>query len=93
LWLDRFLMTAEFLCFALYFVVLRSTARRRGTDGDYLGRLGMWVWVQGILFVVFTILVYTLQKGFMTPYGALYLISLGLAIGVTIRVRNTVESI
>jgi hypothetical protein len=43
--------------------------------------------------VVFTILVYVLQKGFMTPYGAIYLLSLALAVGVTIRMRRTVEAV
>jgi cobalamin biosynthesis protein CobD/CbiB len=28
----------------------------------------------------------------MTPYGLVYLISLGLAIGVTIRMRNTADA-
>ena len=49
--------------------------------------------VQGVLFVVFTALVYTMEKGFMIPYGALYLLSLGLALGVTIRMRETVEAV
>jgi hypothetical protein len=35
--------------------------------------------------------VYVGQKGFMTPYGAIYLLSLILAISVTMRMRNTVE--
>ena len=29
----------------------------------------------------------------MTPFGALYLLSLGLAFGVTLRMRETVEAI
>jgi hypothetical protein len=45
------------------------------------------------LFVVFTVLVYTMEKGFMIPYGALYLLSLGLAFGVTVRMRETVEAV
>ena len=48
--------------------------------------------VQGVLFVVFTVLVYTTAKGFMIPFGVLYLLSLGLAFGVTIRMRETVEA-
>ena len=42
--------------------------------------------------LIFTALVFFLQKGFMTPYGLVYLLSLGLAIGVTIRMRRTVEA-
>jgi hypothetical protein len=34
-----------------------------------------------------------MQKGFVTPYGALYLLSLGLAFGITLRMRETVEAI
>lgn len=49
--------------------------------------------MQGVLFVVFTVPVYTMQKGFMTPSGALYLLSLGLAFGMTIRMRATVEAV
>ena len=57
-----------------------------------LEHLGVSADTIGILFVVFTILVYTMTKGFMTPYGAIYLLSLGLAVGVTIRMRKTVEA-
>jgi hypothetical protein len=42
--------------------------------------------------VVFTVLMHAMQKGFMTPYGAVYLLSLSLAIGVTIRMCKTVEA-
>jgi hypothetical protein len=53
----------------------------------------VWTVVQGVLFVVFTVLVYTMEKGFMTPYGALYLLPLGLTFGVTLRMRETVEAV
>jgi hypothetical protein len=55
--------------------------------------LRVWIWVQGALFLVFTVLVYTLAKGYLVPYGAAYLLSLGLAIGVTIRMCKTVETV
>jgi hypothetical protein len=84
---------AEFLFFALFFVLLSVTARKRGTDSDFLGMLRVWIIVQSALFVVFTILVYSLEKGSMPPYGALYLLSLGLTFGVIIRMRETVEAI
>lgn len=92
-WWSKLMMPAEFLCFALFFVLLDVTARKRGTDGDFLRTLRVWTAVQGVLFVVFTVLVYTMEKGFMIPYGALYLLSLGLAFGVTIRMRETVEAV
>jgi hypothetical protein len=33
-----------------------------------------------------------MQTGFMTIFGAVYLLSLGLAFGITIRMRDTVEA-
>ncbi len=41
----------------------------------------------------FTVMVYTMDKGFMTIYGAVYLLSLFLAFGIVIRMRNTVEAL
>ena len=92
-WWSKLMMPAEFLCFALFFALLDGTARKRGTDGGFLRALRGWTVVQSVLFVVFTVLVYTMEKGFMTPYGALYLLSLGLAFGVTIRMRETIETV
>jgi uncharacterized membrane protein YpjA len=85
------MMTAEFLFFAMFFLGLSTLARRQDTDLGYLPRLRVWTWVQLGLFVIFTVLVYTMSKGFMTPYGLVYLLSLGLAIGVTIRMRRTID--
>ena len=86
-------MSTEFLFFTLFFALLNVTARERGTDGGFLGTLRVWTVVQGVLFVVFTVLVYSMGSGLMTPYGALYLLSLGLTFGVTIRMRQTVEAV
>ena len=86
------MMPTENLFFALFFLLLASTARKRNTDSDYLSKLRIWTWVQGILFLVFLVMVYTMQSGFMTIFGAIYLLSLGLAFGVTIRMRKTVEA-
>jgi membrane-bound metal-dependent hydrolase YbcI (DUF457 family) len=91
-WWTKLMMPIEFLFFALFFVLLYITARKRDTDGDYLGTLRIWIGIQGALFVIFTVLVYTMEQGFMIPYGALYLLSLGLATGVTIRMRKTIEA-
>jgi membrane-bound metal-dependent hydrolase YbcI (DUF457 family) len=92
-WWSKLMMPAEFLCFALFFVLLGATARKQGTDSSFLRTLRAWTVVQGVLFVVFAVLVYTMEQGFMTLYGALYLLSLGLAFGVTIRMRETVEAV
>ena len=62
-WFDKLMMSTEFLFFALFFLGLASIARKHNTDQEYLGKLRIWTWIQVILFVVFTILVYVLQKG------------------------------
>jgi len=92
-WWSKLMLPAEFLCLALFFVLLGVTAHKRDTNGDFLRTLRVWTVVQGALFVVFTVLVYTMEAGFMLPYGALYLLSLGLAFGVTIHMRETVETV
>lgn len=91
-WWSKLMMPIEFLFFALLYLVLDRMASGQGTDGDYLRTLRVWTGIQGGLFVVFTVLVYTMQRGFMTPFGAVYLLSLGLAYGVAIRMRTTIEA-
>ena len=86
------MLPAEFLAFALYFWALGSMARHYQTDADYVARLRLWLIVQSVLFVIFTILVYVLPSGFMTIYGAVYLLSLFLAFAVTIRMVKTIEA-
>jgi membrane-bound metal-dependent hydrolase YbcI (DUF457 family) len=92
-WWSKLMMPVENLFFAMFFLLLASTARKRNTDGDYLPKLRIWTWVQGILFVAFLVLVYTMKSGFLTIFGAVYLLSLGLTFGITIRMRETVEAI
>ena len=91
-WWSKLMMPIEFLFFALFLGLLEVKARRANTDGGYLRALRVWTIVQGVLFIAFTALVYTMASGFMIPFGALYLLSLGLVFGVTIRVRDTVEA-
>ena len=90
-WWSKLMMPTEFLFFALLFLLFAKLAHKQNTDTDYLRKLSIWTYIQLALFVVFTVLVYTMQKGFMTPYGAIYLLSLGLAFAVTIRMRETIE--
>jgi hypothetical protein len=74
--------------------LLAATARKLNTDREYLPKLQIWTWVQGVLFVVFMVMVYTINIGlFLIIFGAVYLLSLGLAFGITIRMRETVEAI
>ena len=93
-WWKTLMNPVENLFFALYFMLLTSTARKFSTNADYLPRLRTWTWVQGVLFVVFLVLAFTMKSGlFMTIFGAVYLLSLGQAFGITIRMRDTVEAI
>jgi hypothetical protein len=91
-WFDKLMLSAEYLFFASFFAFLYSLARKNSTDPDFQKPLLVWTIVQAVLFVVFTILVYGMSKGFTTINGVAYLSSLFLAIGVTIRVRKTVEA-
>jgi len=91
-WFDKLMQPAEFLCFALFLYALGSAARKARTDTDYLPTLRIWTIIQAVLLVIFTVLVYTMSKGFMTIYGVAYLLSLGLVAGITIRMRKTVET-
>jgi len=91
-WLSKFLMPAEFLFFGLFFLVLASLSRKYQTDTGYNSRLRIWTIVQFVLFAIFTVMVYVMDKGFMTIYGAIYLLSLFLAFGIVIRMRKTVEA-
>jgi len=90
-WFNKLLMPLEFLFFALYFILLQNWAINSGTDSDYLPKLKIWIISQILLFVIFLGLVHTLNRFFMLPYGLFYLLSLGLAFGVTFRMNRTLE--
>lgn len=92
-WWSKLMMPAEFLFFALFFVTLYVTARRQSTNLSSLSSLRVLTIVQLVLFVVLTVLVYVMEQRFRTIYGPLYLMSLGLTIWITIRLRETVEAV
>ena len=94
-WLGILLETGEFLLLGLYFLLLGSLARRQNTDVARQTSLRMWMYVELALFVLFTlILLGTGANGLpYTIFGALYLLSLILAMVLTIRLRRTVETI
>ena len=91
-WWSKLMLPAEFLFFALLFFSIGVLAHKQGTNKNYWRPLKIWTIIQSLLFVVFTILVFTMGAGFMIPYGGLYLLSLGFAFGVTIRMRETIEA-
>ncbi len=91
-WWIKLMLPVENLAFVLFFLFLAAKARKRQTDIEYLPKLRLWTIVQAVLFFVFMILVFTMERGFMTIYGAVYLLSLGLVFGVTMRMRDTIEA-
>ncbi|HMN00898.1 MAG TPA: metal-dependent hydrolase [Anaerolineales bacterium] len=91
-WWMKLMEPAEFLFFGLYLLALGSWARKAGTDGEFMGKHRMWMWLEFALFAIFTPLVYIMTKGFLTVFGALYLFSLFMTFFVTIRMRKTVET-
>jgi membrane-bound metal-dependent hydrolase YbcI (DUF457 family) len=94
-WLKIIMDTGEFLMFGLYFVLLGSLARKQNTDVERQRSPGMWAFLQFALFILFTLMFFVMgTKGLLyTIYGALYLVSLIIAMVVTVRMRQTVESI
>jgi membrane-bound metal-dependent hydrolase YbcI (DUF457 family) len=89
-WYMKLESALEFLLIAVFFWYLGRLARDQGTDGDFLGKLNVWMWIEVGLFAVFLVLVYTWEDVFI-PYGAVYILSLGLALGITARMRKTVD--
>ncbi|MFO7680565.1 MAG: metal-dependent hydrolase [Chloroflexota bacterium] len=92
-WFEQLMMPVEMLFFALYFAGLAVLAGRQGTDLGRVRGLKGWTAVQAILFLIFLVLVYTMESGFMTIYGAVYLLSLGVATVLTIQMRQTIEAV
>jgi membrane-bound metal-dependent hydrolase YbcI (DUF457 family) len=90
-WWGKLMLPLENAALALFFVYLASLARKTGSDQAYLGKLKIWTWVQAALAVVFLVMVFSMD-GYMTIFGAVYLLSLFLAAGITIRMRSTIEA-
>lgn len=94
-WLKILLDTGEFLAFGLYFLLLVSLSRRYGTDAGRQASTRIWGYVELILFIVFTALLFTIgTKGLIYQvFGALYLISLIVGMVITTKMKRTVESL
>jgi membrane-bound metal-dependent hydrolase YbcI (DUF457 family) len=91
-WLNKILMTGEFLAFGLYFLLLVSLGKKQKTDEEYLPKLLIYAYIQFALFLLFTGAVFVMQNEFMTIYGLFYLLSLFFAIAITFRMIKTVEA-
>jgi len=90
-WWTKLMLPLENAMLALFFVYLASLARKKGSDQAYLGKLRIWTWVQAALAVIFLVMVFSMS-GYMTIFGAVYLLSLFLAAGIVIRMRQTIEA-
>ena len=92
-WLGILLDTGEFLAFGLYLLLLGSLARREGTDRERLSSSKTWAYVEFALFLLFTLLFFIGGTDGLpyTIFGALYLLSLVVAIILTLQMRKTIE--
>jgi membrane-bound metal-dependent hydrolase YbcI (DUF457 family) len=88
-WWTTFELPAEFLCFWLLFFTLHRLARGRGADQDFLPKLQAFAWIQLLLFFALWAVAHAWGENYRIVHGAFYLPSLGLAIGVIIRMRST----
>ena len=93
-WLKILLDTGEFLAFGQYFLLLGSLARKQNTDKERLGANKMWAYLEFALFILFTLMFFVMgTKGLQyTIFGALYLLSMIIAMVVTVRMRRTLET-
>lgn len=91
-WWNTLMNPLELGFIALFFLALNSMASKQNTDLKYLRTLRIWTIVEAVLFAIFLVLAYTMSKGFLTIFGAVYLLSLALAVGVSIRMRKTIET-
>ena len=91
-WFMALMNPAEMLMFAIYLYALGTWARKYGTDATFQPKLFNWIIFELVLFITFTLLMFTMDAGFLTIFGALYLFSLFMVFFVTIRLRHTIEA-
>jgi membrane-bound metal-dependent hydrolase YbcI (DUF457 family) len=94
-WLKILLDTGEFLAFGMYFLLLGSMAARHGTNADRQRSSTTWAYIEFGLFVLFTAAFFIIgSKGLQyQAFGGLYLLSLVVGMVITIRMKQTVETI
>jgi membrane-bound metal-dependent hydrolase YbcI (DUF457 family) len=91
-WFMKLMDPVEFLMFGLFFFWLRQHAIATCKDTRFLKALRGWTIGMGILLVVFTPLAFLMTKGFLTLYGACYLIAATAAFVIAIRMRAAIEA-
>jgi membrane-bound metal-dependent hydrolase YbcI (DUF457 family) len=94
-WWIKVDLSGEFACFAVFFAVLSSLARRRQMNDGYLLPLWRWTIAESSLFAVFVAL--ALVPGatlmvFRICWWLAYIPSLGIMIYVIIRMRGSINS-
>lgn len=94
-WLGILLETGEFLGFGLYFLLLGSLATQLRTDMEHRSSTRIWMYIEFVLFVIFTAFFFNLGAEGLpyTIFGALYLLSAVVAVVITVRMRETVETL
>ena len=94
-WLKIFLDTGEFLAFGFYFLLLGSLSRKNSTDTGRQGTTKIWAYIEFGLFILFTAMFFIIgTKGLhYTIFGALYLVSMIVAMITTIQMKRTVEAL
>jgi len=73
--------------------MLVSIAAKNGTDKEYQSMARLWAYLMFGLFVIFTVMAFTMSSGWFTIYGGLYLLALFIAVGVAIRMKTTIETV
>ena len=91
-WFMAFMNPVEMLMFAVYLFALGAWARKYGTNADFQTKLFNWMIFELVLFITFALLMFIMDAGFLTIFGALYLFSLFMVFFVTIRMRDTIEA-
>jgi len=92
-WLSKLLQAGNYWAFLWYFSYLASLARQSGKDAEYLPNFRRWMYLQGGLAVILTVLAFVLpSSSFNTPNGVLFLfVAFPNVLWVTWRMRETIE--
>lgn len=92
---NSILGAADYLAFAVYFIYLKALARRYGTDQAFLPRLEFFTNLQWVLFALYMVLAFVVDRGLfdIIHYAVFILVMLPITLYVTFKMRATVESI
>ena len=91
-WLHIAGQAGEFLLAALFLASLWWLARSQGTDPGPRRKLGIWVVAQGLLMLIYMGLVALRSEWAASLHPLLLLVSLAICVGVSLWMRQTIES-